>query len=302
MFRNFFELEQFILDKKICKRVVVAGGHDTESLTAIKLAKEKGLVTATLVGPKDKMLAALEEIGESASDYTLVDCADEAECARIAVAMVHAGEADFPMKGLLQTSDFMRAILDKKTGLLPEGNILSVVVIVEYVKENRLMFITDCAINIAPDYEAKVKITKNAVNLARRFGIECPKVAVVTPLEIVNPKIQSTVDAKMLADANKAGIIKNCIVEGPFALDNALSEKAAHHKGITGSQVAGKADIIVVPDLNSGNILTKAITHFSDLYSCGTLNGTSVPIIAASRTDTPQNKYTAILETILISL
>ena len=148
-----------------------------------------------------------------------------------------------PMKGLLHTSDFMRPILNKETGLLPPGNLLSQVTLVEDQKEQKLFQITDCAINIAPNLEQKRKMIENAVGLAGCLGVRLPKVAVVSALEEVNPKIPSTVDAADLARDNREGRIRGCIVEGPLGFDNAVSREAAEHKGID-SQVAGQADII----------------------------------------------------------
>ena len=173
--------------------------------------------------------------------------------------------------------------------------------LVEDQKEQRLFQITDCAINIAPNLEQKRKMIENAVGLAGCLGVGLPKVAVVSALEEVNPKIPSTVDAAELARDNREGRIRGCIVEGPLGFDNAVSREAAKHKGID-SQVAGQADIIVVPDLCSGNILTKSIIFFTNMPSCGTLLGTSVPVIAVSRTDTPENKYRGILVSLLCAL
>lgn len=200
----------------------------------------------------------------------------------------------------MQTASFMRAILDKEAyGFVPEGGQLSQATVMEY--QGRLMIATDCAVNVAPDYSEKVKIINNAVKLAGKLGIQCPKVAVITPVEVVNPKMQSTIDAAMLSMAARRGQIKNCLVDGPLALDNALSADAARHKGIT-SQVAGQPDILLMPDLCAGNIFTKSLTYFAHMVSSGTLNGTTVPVVMTSRTDTPEDKYDSILTAIVQGL
>lgn len=300
-FHSFSEIEEFVVGSGIKKRIALAGAHDSYALDSVIHARKKGLVEAVLIGHEEEIRSLLKERGENEADYHLVNCENDPEAAEIAVRMVHEGEADMPMKGLLHTSDFMRPILNKKTGLLPPGNLLSQSTLVEDRKEHRLFQITDCAINIAPNLDQKRKMIENAVALAGCLGVELPKVAVVSALEEVNEKIPSTVDAASLANECREGKIKGCVVEGPFGFDNAVSREAAKHKGMK-SQVAGQADIIVVPDLCSGNILTKSIIFFTNMPSCGTLLGTSVPVIAVSRTDTPENKYRGILVSLLFAI
>lgn len=300
-FRSFSEIEEFVTGSGIRKTIALAGAHDSYALDSVIHARKKGLIEAVLIGHAGEIRRLLEERGEREADYRLSDCQGNAEASETAVRLVRSGEADMPMKGLLHTSDFMRPILNKETGLLPPGNLLSQVTLVEDQKEQRLFQITDCAINIAPNLEQKRKMIENAVGLAGCLGVGLPKVAVVSALEEVNPKIPSTVDAAELARDNREGRIRGCIVEGPLGFDNAVSREAAKHKGID-SQVAGQADIIVVPDLCSGNILTKSIIFFTNMPSCGTLLGTSVPVIAVSRTDTPEDKYRGILVSLLCAL
>jgi phosphate butyryltransferase len=195
----------------------------------------------------------------------------------------------------------MRAILDKTLGFFREGQLLSQATILEYAEGNRLMVISDCAINIAPGYAEKVKITENAVKLAHQLGMEMPKVAVVTPVEVVNTNMPSTVDAAMLSKAAQRGQIKGCIIDGPLALDNAIDVCAAQGKGIV-SEVAGYADILIMPDIGAGNIFTKALHYFAHLNSSGSVCGTEIGVIMTSRTDTPEDKYCSILAAILQSL
>lgn len=300
-FCTFKDIEDYVLKQGICKKVVLMNAHDSHSLPAVADAKRKGVITAALIGNGERIAEMLKGLGEPVADYEIIHNTDDAECARQAIAMVKEGRADYPMKGLMQTADFMRAILDKENGLLPPGNLLSQATIVEHPADHKMFLVTDCAINIAPDYDQKVKIVENAVSLAHKLGYEKPKVAAVSALEIPNPKIPSTMDARALQEANEQGQITGCIIGGPLALDNAVSAEAARHKGVRGP-VAGDADILLMPDLAAGNIFTKSLTFYANMTSAGTLLGTSTPVIAASRTDTPQNKYYAILIALLHSL
>ena len=300
MFHNFQEMEDYIKSQNIKKRLVLANAHDEDVLEAVVTARKRGVIEPILIGKEDKIRELLAGMGEAAEGYPIIPCRDEREAARMACRMVKDKEADIPMKGLMQTASFMRAILDKEAyGFVPDGSQLSQATVMEY--QGRLMIATDCAVNVTPDYSEKVKIINNAVKLAGKLGIQCPKVAVITPVEVVNPKMQSTVDAAMLSMAAQRGQIKNCIVDGPLALDNALSADAARHKGIT-SQVAGQPDILLMPDLCAVNIFTKSLTYFAHMVSSGILNGTTVPVVMTSRTDTPEDKYDSILTAIIQGL
>lgn len=300
MFHNFQDIEEAILASGIKRTIALAGAHDSYSLEAVIEAKKKDLIHAVLIGKKEIIKELLIEFDENIDDYWIIDCQDDLRCTEIAVELIHQNKADIPMKGLLQTSDFMRPILNKQTGLLDEGNIISQATIVEYEKENRFFLITDCAVNIAPDVLRKKQIIRNAVTLTQRLGIETANVAILSAVEKINPKIISTVDAKELKQASEAGEFEQCIVSGPFALDNAISKAAAEHKGIN-DPVAGNADILLVPDLCVGNTLTKSLIFFTEMKLAGTLLGTKAPLIAASRTDTPENKYRSILIGLLMA-
>lgn len=301
MFSTFDQVEQYVLQSNVRKRIALTGAHDSYSLEAVVHARRRGVATAALLGDVEKIRALLRGMDEPEEAYELIPCETDEESAKRAVAMVHEGRADMPMKGLLQTSTYMHAILDKSMGLLPPGGLLSQSTLVEWPKEHRLFQITDCAINIAPNLDQKRKIVQNAVNFAHNLGCECPKVAMVSAVEILNPKIQSTVDAVALKQECEEGKIQNCVVGGPLGLDNAVSRAAAAHKGVK-DPVAGQADILVMPDLCSGNIFTKSLTFFAGMRSAGVLLGTATPVIATSRTDTPENKYRGILMSLLNSI
>lgn len=297
MFRTFAEVEKYILDQKIVKRIALCGAHDEPALSALVEAKRKGVAAGVLIGDSFLIEELLKKLGEPIEEYKVIHEPDETAAARIAVSLAKSGEADIPMKGLMQTSSYMRAILDKENGLLPEDRILSECTPFEYPDQNRMMFVTDCAVNISPDIVAKVQIIRNAVALAHCFGIEEVKVAALSALEKVNPKIPSTVEAETLAKSEWS----DCVIEGPFALDNAVSEEAAKHKGIE-SKVAGRADVLLCSDLCMGNVIHKSLNFFAHYNTAGALCGTEKPVILTSRTDTPETKYNSILTAILQSL
>lgn len=301
-FRNFDQIERYILDSGIKKTVALANAQDEPALSSVIYAQRKGVIDAILIGELDGIRAILSEHGEDEADYKLVECHDEREAAELACQMVKDGEADFPMKGIMLTANFMRAILNKERGFFPEGSLLSQATVLQYDAEDRLVILTDCAVNIAPDVDQKEKITRNAVELAHRLGIEKPKIAFLSALEIVNPKIPSTVEAAELVrrftENPDEGIGE---VAGPLALDSVVSEESARHKNLY-SPVCGHADIMVMPDLCAGNIFSKGLNFYAHLESAGALNGSTVPVVMTSRADTPDSKYRCILLAIMQSL
>ncbi|NLA86014.1 MAG: hypothetical protein GX847_01775 [Clostridiales bacterium] len=298
MFKTFDEIQAHIVQNGIRKKVALAAAHDADALSSVVEAKQAGIITAVLVGKTEETKKLLSELGEKPSDWEIIDESDETACARKAMQLVADGKADIPMKGIMQTSTFLKALFGKTYGFIKEGTLVSQATVCEYTAENRLMIITDCAINIAPTYEEKIKIIGNAVRLANALGCELPRVAVLAPVEVINPAILSTVEAAMLAKACDRGQIKGCIVDGPFGLDNAVSLEAARHKNIT-SAVAGAADILIMPDLAAGNIFTKSLHYFAHLKTAGTAQGPTVPAIFSSRTDTAVDKFNAILIAVL---
>ncbi len=296
MFTTFKEIEKAVIDKKNPKRLVLAASADDVALESVVRAQRNGIVVAQLVGDAAKTAEYLKALGEDPADYEITDEPNPIKAVKIACERVQQGKADMPMKGLMQSGDYLRAILDKSYGFLPEKGMLTEATVFEY--GGKLITATDCAVVIAPDYSEKVKIIDNAVLFVKALGVETPKVAVITPVEIVNPKIPSTVDAAMLAVANRRGQIKNCIVDGPLALDNAISAESAAHKGIV-SDVAGDADILLLPDLDSGNLMLKAVIYMMNTVSSSNIIGTLVPVVMTSRSDTPENKYNSILTAVI---
>lgn len=298
MFQNFEEIENYLIQNHCKKRVVLAGSHDDLALGALVRAKRKGFVDAILIGDAEKTIEILKQFGEPLEDYEIIDEKREMAASRKAVKLIHEGKADIPMKGLMQTASFLMAIQNPMGGLMEQDALLNEVTIFYYEPQNRMIITGDCAINIAPTLEEKVKITKNLVKLAKAFGCERVKVAALSVVEKPNPDIQSSMDAKALSEMDWG---EDVIVEGPFALDNALDEEAAKHKGIV-SEVAGKADVIVVPEIHTGNVFHKCIHFLGNIkFASGTL-GAKTPIIMNSRTDDEDAKYYSIMSAILLAL
>lgn len=301
MFTNFNEVLAWLKDNNIKKKAAVAAAHDLDALSSVVAACREGILEAVLVGDGKKIENLLKEMGEKATNWEIIEEKDDAQAARITAELVAEKKADMPMKGLLQTGVFLKAVLDKSLGLIAENALISQATIFNYRQENRLMIASDCAINVAPDYAKKLKIIQNSVSLCHKLGIKEPKVALIAPLEQINPDIQATIDAAMLTLANMRGQIKNCIVDGPLGFDNAISMEAAQHKGIK-SQVAGYADVMIMPDLASGNILDKSLRYLAGYKTAGVVAGAKIPLIMTSRSDSAENKLNSIIISVMQSL
>lgn len=298
MIKNFQDVLKKVKEQQV-KKVAVAVAQDKPVLEAIMDAKKNGIADAILVGDAEKIRRIAEEIGMDLSTFEIVDEKDAKKAALKAVQLVSSGKADMVMKGLVDTANFLRAVLNKEVGLRT-GRLMSHIAVFEISKFDRLLFVTDAAFNMYPELKDKVDILNNAVTVAHAVGIECPKVAPVCAVEVVNPAMQATVDASILAKMNDRGQIKGCLVDGPLALDNALSEEAAAHKGINGP-VAGKADIILVPNIESGNIMYKTLTYAADAKNGGILVGTTAPVVLTSRNDSHESKMNSIALAALVA-
>lgn len=281
------------------KTISVACSQDKEVLIAVDMAKKEGIANAILVGDIEKTKDIAKELNIDLDSYELIDEKDLMEASLKAVKLVSEGKADMVMKGLVDTSIILKAVLNKEIGLRT-GNILSHVAVFDVKGYDRLFFITDAAMNLAPDLQGKKQIIENACVVAHALDIEMPKVAAICAKEKVNPKMQDTVDAKDLEDMCKKGEIKGCIVGGPFALDNAVSEEAAKHKGMD-HPIAGKADILLAPDIEAGNILYKSLVFFSETKNAGVIVGAKAPIILTSRADSEETKLNSIALGVLMA-
>lgn len=265
--------------------VTTAVAHPAEAnaLKGAIEAAEAGLIHPILVGPQQRLQAVAQEAGVDISRYRLVDTRHSHESAARAVALIRGGEADMLMKGSLHTDELMAAVVSSKTGLRTERRV-SHVFVMDVPTYQGILMITDAAVNIFPDLQTKRDICQNAIDLALSLGIKQPRVAVLSAVETVTPKIPSTVEAAALCKMAERGQITGGILDGPLAMDNAISLEAARQKSIH-SEVAGRAQILVAPDLEAGNILAKQLTFLTDADAAGVVLGARVPIVLTSRAD-----------------
>jgi phosphate butyryltransferase len=294
-FENLLELAQ----KRGPKKVSVAVAQDKDVLSAVKNAAELKIAEPILVGDKEKILVIGKEINFDLSGIEIIHEEDGATACRIATELVSSGKADVLMKGLIDTSVIMKQVLDSEIGLRT-GNVISHVAVFDVPTYHKVFIVTDAAMNIAPNLEQKKEIIENAVVLAQSLDIERPKVAVLAAKEKVSPKMEATVHAKELADMNKNGEILGCLVDGPFALDNAVSKESAILKGID-SEVAGDADILLAPDIEAGNVLYKCLSFLANAKSAGLIVGTKAPIVLTSRADNEESKLNSIALAVLMA-
>ena len=295
MLKSFEELVERVKEKG-SRKIVLAGAEDFEALKAIARAHKEGLCDAILVGKEDDIRKNLRDLN---IDFEIVETCSENETAEVSVKLVSSGDADLLMKGLIKTSTLLKAVLNKKWGLRTE-RLLSHVVLMEIPGFDRLLFLTDGGMVIRPSLEEKVQIIMNAVDLAKRLGYEKPKVALIAAVETVNEKMPETVEAAIIAKMAERGQIKGCIIDGPLGFDNAVSAFAARVKGIK-SDVAGVADILVVPDIHSGNFLGKSVVYFAKGKIAGVVVGARKPVIIVSRADTEESKFYSVVLGIAVS-
>ena len=281
------------------KTVAVAVAHDEPVLEAIQDAKKNGIANAILVGDKEKIISIASKIGMNIEEFEIIDEKNDKKASMIAVELVSSGKADMLMKGLVDTATFLRAVLNKEVGLRT-GKQMSHIAVFEIPGYDRLIFLTDAAFNMYPELKEKIDIINNSVVVAKACGVELPKVAAVCAVEVVNTSMPATLDAAMLSKMNERGQIKGCIIDGPLALDNALSEEAAKHKKLEGP-VAGKADILLMANIEAGNAMYKCLTYTTEAKNGGLLVGTSAPVILTSRADTPETKLNSIALAALVA-
>ncbi|HLI05506.1 MAG TPA: bifunctional enoyl-CoA hydratase/phosphate acetyltransferase [Ktedonobacteraceae bacterium] len=266
-------------------RTAVVHPVDEHALLGAIDAAHDGLIIPVLIGPQKKILAIAASLSVDLSPYTIVATEHSHAAAEKAVAMARTGEVEALMKGSLHTDELMHAVLAPKIGLTTDRR-MSHVFVMDVPTYPRPLFITDAALNIEPDLEARRDIVQNAIDLARALGVQTPKVALLAAVETVNPAMRATLDAAALCKMADRGQISGGIVDGPLAFDNAISASAAQTKGIV-SPVAGQADILVVPDLEAGNILAKQLEYLAEAQAAGIVLGARVPIILTSRADSP---------------
>jgi phosphate butyryltransferase len=286
-FRNFDE----VMDAARARgpiTVAVAAGHDADAIEALARARGLGLAEGILVGDGDRIRSLAREAGLDIAGSAIINEPDEETALRQSIALVREGRAGLLMKGRVSTGKLMRAVLDKDIGLR-SGRLLSQSIIFRVPHIDRLMIITDAAINIAPTLPEKAEICRNAIQVARTLGIEKANIAAVCALETVNPEMPATVDAAALAVMNRRGQLSGCYLEGPLALDAALSRFAAERKGID-SPVVENTDIFLAPNIEAANIFYRAILYFAQAESGGIVVGARVPLVLLSRAETPETK------------
>lgn len=277
---------------KAKKTISVAAANDKEVLVAVTEAVTLGIVNAILVGDEVKIKEICVDEKLSLENITIIHEEDVVKAATKAVEQVALGNADFLMKGMLNTSDLLKAVLNKEKGIRGQG-MLSHVMLYDVSTYHKLISLTDGGMVMYPELKDKIGIINNAVMVAHKLGIENPKIAPICAVEVVNPSMQATIDAAMLSQMNKRGQIKGCIIDGPLALDIAISQQAARHKGIV-SEVAGDSDILLVPSIESGNFLGKALTYFAGAENAGVIVGAKCPVVLVSRADSARSKLYSI--------
>ena len=296
--KNFDELLEAVKEREV-RKVAVAVAQDPSVIEAVAEARRRDIAESILVGDEGEIREIAESVGVSLDDVQIVHEKSSIRAVIAAVTMVSSGEADILMKGYIHTDDFLRGVLKKEHGLRT-GSIMSHVFVAEMREWDRLIFVTDAAMNIAPNLEQKAAILLNAVYLASIFGLTEPKVAALAAVELVNPQMPATLDAAALGKmADRRQYVPTSIVDGPFGLDNAISVAAAKHKKITGP-VAGQADILIVPDIEAGNILAKSLVYFGGHRMIGLLIGAKAPVVLTSRADTMELKLLSIAGAVLM--
>lgn len=293
VYNDFDQLIEKVKNFPTMKRVAVAAAEDEHTLEAVFKARSEGIVEPILVGNKERIKEIIKGMGESFQDDNIHNANDVVESAELAVKLVNENKADFLMKGILETATLLKAVVNKETGL-GTGKIMSHFVIQKIPSYHKMLVTTDGGMMMYPTLEQKKAILENAVDTLIAIGYDKPKVAILAAVEKVNPKMPETLDADALAKMNQNGEIKNCIVEGPLSFDIAIDKEIAQIKGFS-SEVAGDADILIVPNITAGNILGKSLVVAAKAKMAGFIVGAKVPIVLTSRGSSSEEKYLSIV-------
>jgi phosphate butyryltransferase len=281
------------------KKMAVASAGAEDVLKAVEAARKEGLADSILVGDKKEIIQIANEMDIDPTNYEIINRLDKTEATQCAVELVRNKKASILMKGMIGTARILKAILDKEIGLRT-NRMLSHVYTLQIEGYDRLLTMTDGAMSISPNLEQKAQIIQNAIYYAHSMGIKKPKVAAVAALELVNPDMPATIDAACLAKMSERGQIVGGIVDGPLGFDNAISKEAAKHKGVE-SPVSGEVDIVLVPNIESGNIFAKGLVYLANAVPAGLLLGAKVPVVLVSRSDSVQSKLYSIALGVLMS-
>lgn len=296
--KHLSELKQLLVDKP-ARRLVLAAAQDHNSLTSVLMAARDGFIEPILVGDREAIQKIALENGLDLTGVRVVHEPDTEMAVEIAVRMVRSNQADILMKGQVGTSSLLKGVLNKEWGLR-SGALLSHFAIFEVAAYHKLIAVSDVAMNIAPNLQDKISIVNNSVACLNKLGIEMPKVAVLGAVEMVSENMQATLDAALLSKMNQRDQIRHCLIDGPLAFDNAISLESAIHKGIR-SDVAGDTDLLIMPDIEVGNVLYKSMVFFAHAGVAAVILGATAPIVLTSRSDSDQAKYYSIVLAAAIS-
>ena len=296
MIKKLSDLEHYLLSKKIHATLVVVAARDTNVLEAVLKAKKTGIVDIILVGNRSEIEGLFSEHGYDLCEIEIIDEPDDVAAGYRAVELIRDGKAHILMNGqesYFGISIISKPILDRNYGI-QKGKTMSHVALFELENYHKLIAVTDVAINILPDLRTKTAIVDNAVFLMRRFGIDTPKVAVLAAVEVVNELMPATMHAAMLSKMAQRGQIKNCVIDGPLAFDNAISKKNAIHKGIV-NEVSGDVDILLAPDIETAGMMYEAFVLFENAHAASITVGATSPVVLTTKLDTPETRFNSIL-------
>jgi phosphate butyryltransferase len=290
--RKLEDLRGVVANEPI-KKLVLAAAQDQHSLSAVLRAWKDGIIEPILIGDKEAIQNISISNGYDITGLRIIHEPDTDMAVEMAVKMVSSKQADVLMKGKVGTSTLLKCVLNKEWGLRT-GNLLSHIALFEVDTYHKLIAVTDVAMNIAPNLQDKIAIVNNSISCLHKLGIPIPKVAVLGAVEMVNENMEATLHAALLSKMNQRDQIKGCLIDGPLAFDNAVSLESAQHKGIR-SEVAGDTDLLLMPDIEVGNVLYKSLVFFAKAKVASVILGAMVPIVLTSRSDTEQAKYDSIL-------
>lgn len=293
MLNSYDALVSEVKEKGEKKRIAVAAAHDAHTLEGVAEACGQGLVQPMLVGDEKKIKEIIQREGLPLETAEIIHQPDELKAAKNAVSLVREGKADILMKGLLQTSDLMKEVVNRETGIKKDG-VLSHVGLFQIPAYHKLIALTDGGMMIAPDAQQKRRLVENAVEVMKALGCGCPKVAALCATETVNPKMPASIDAALLKNWNEEGFLKDCVVEGPISFDLMFDREAAAIKKYE-SPVAGDADIWLMPDMTAGNLVAKSLMCAAGAKMAGLIVGARVPIVLVSRGATAEEKYYSLI-------
>ncbi|MFN8239631.1 MAG: bifunctional enoyl-CoA hydratase/phosphate acetyltransferase [Bacteroidales bacterium] len=292
MLKKLDDLRGIVANEPV-KKLVLAAAQDQHSLGAVLRAWKDGYVDPILIGDKESIQNIASSLGHEITGLRIIHEQDTDKAVEMAVKMVSSKQADVLMKGKVGTSTLLKCVLNKEWGLRT-GRLLSHIALFEVETYHKLIAVTDVAMNIAPNLQDKIAIVNNSVSCLHKLGIPVPKVAVLGAVEMVNENMEATLDAALLSKMNQRDQIRGCIIDGPLAFDNAVSLESAQHKGIR-SEVAGDTDLLLMPDIEVGNVLYKSLVFFAQAKVASVILGATAPIVLTSRSDSEQAKYDSIL-------